>query len=119
MHEMSLAESIREITIDVAAQNGATRVRTIHLAIGQLATVQLDALLFGLEVVLRGGPAEGARVVVDRVPGEAWCWHCSQRFVVSESLACCPDCGSRTVQVTGGTDLRVSEVELEGATRCA
>mgnify|MGYP006151145365 CR=1 FL=1 len=60
MHEMSLAEHVREIIEDAAGAQGFRQVRRIVLEIGELAAVETDALQFCLDVVLEGSVAEGA-----------------------------------------------------------
>jgi hydrogenase nickel incorporation protein HypA/HybF len=98
MHEMSLAESVREIAEEIARANRARRVRGIHLRIGRLA------------------------VHLQHVPGEAWCWDCAARVEVDSDPPSCPACRSLRLQVTGGQELKVSEVELadiEGEATCA
>jgi hydrogenase nickel incorporation protein HypA/HybF len=122
MHEMSLAESVREIAIDVARQHGANRVRSIEIVIGRLASVEMSALRFGLDVVLRGGVTDGATLQFTEVAGQAWCWDCAATVEIASSVAECPRCGSTRLQVTGGCDLRVGAVELdeiEGESKCA
>lgn len=112
MHEMSLAESMREIVLDTARANGARGVRVVRLRIGALAPVDAQALAFCFDVVFRGTLAEGARLELDTAPGSAWCWDCSAAVVVDSLIAPCPQCGGRRLEVTGGTEMRVHELEL-------
>ena len=62
MHEMSLAESVREIVDETARANGARRVAAVRLEIGKLAQVEIDAMRFAFEVVKRGSLADTARL---------------------------------------------------------
>ena len=70
MHEMSLAENVREIIEDAARARGFRRVRRIVLEIGELAAVETEALQFCLDVVLEGSVAAGAQLEFIDVPGE-------------------------------------------------
>jgi hydrogenase nickel incorporation protein HypA/HybF len=54
MHEMSLAEGILQICEDAAAREGCRRVTEVRIEIGALAGVEVEALGFCLEVVLKG-----------------------------------------------------------------
>ena len=45
MHEMSLAESVREIVDETARASGAKRVIAVRLEIGKLAQVEIDAVM--------------------------------------------------------------------------
>jgi len=62
MHEMSLAESVREIVDETARANGARRVAAVRLEIGALAQVEVEAMRFAFDVVKRGSLADGARL---------------------------------------------------------
>jgi len=113
MHEMSLAEGIRQIVEEAARNQGFGRVRTVVLEIGQLAAVEPDSLRFCFDAVMKGGPADGAVLQIDRVPGRGWCAQCAAHVDIAELYDPCPRCGSYRVQVSGGTEMRVKELEIE------
>ena len=113
MHEMSLVESILEIVEDEAARAGATRVRAVRLAIGDLATVEPDALRFCFEAVAAGTSADGAGLDIVLVPGRGWCIDCAETVPLAERFGACPLCGNHRVQMTEGDDMRVVELEVE------
>ena len=69
MHELSLAESALQIIEESARAEGFCRVRTVVLEIGQLASVEVEALRFCFDAVLRGSLAEGAALEIIEVPG--------------------------------------------------
>lgn len=71
MHEMSLAEHVREIIEDAADAQGFRRVRRIVLEIGELAAVETEALQFCLDVVLEGSVAAGAQLEFVACPAKA------------------------------------------------
>lgn len=113
MHEMSLAEGVRGIVEDAARAHGGRRISAMVLEIGELAAVEVEALTFCLEVVLRGSVAEGARIDIEATPGTGWCMQCAATVPVAALYDACPQCGSYQVQPTGGTEMRVKAVELE------
>lgn len=113
MHEMSLAEGIRQIVEDAGRAQGFARVKTVVLEIGQLASVEPEALAFCFDVVMKDSIADGARLHIDRVPGEGWCMQCAATVPISALYDPCPRCGSYQVQATGGTEMRVKELEIE------
>ncbi|ANQ86967.1 hydrogenase maturation nickel metallochaperone HypA [Azoarcus olearius] len=112
MHEMSLAEGIRGIVEDVARENGATRVARVVLEIGELASVEVEALRFCLDVVLKDSVADGAAVDIEAVPGSGWCMQCATVVPIAQRYDACPQCGGYQVQPTGGTEMRVKELAL-------
>lgn len=69
MHEMALCESILQLIAEQARAQCFSRVRTVCLEIGSLATVEIPALRFGFDVVTRGSIAEGAMLDIEEIPG--------------------------------------------------
>jgi hydrogenase nickel incorporation protein HypA/HybF len=88
-------------------------VRTIRLQVGALGHAEPDALRFCFEAVTKGTIADGARLMIDIIPGVGICSACRQRVGMLERFAICPLCGSPTVLMTAGGELRVSELEVE------
>lgn len=112
MHEMSLAESILQIAEDTARANGASRVSLVLLEVGKLAGVEIEALRFCFDAASRTSLAAGAALVIEQPDGSAWCLPCGGTVPLSSLADPCPECGSHQLQVTGGTELRVREVEI-------
>ncbi|MDP2005853.1 MAG: hydrogenase maturation nickel metallochaperone HypA [Rubrivivax sp.] len=113
MHEMSLAESVREIVDDTARAHGAQRVKVVRLEIGRLSQVEVEAMRFAFEVVQHGSLAEGARLDIVEADGTAWCMRCSESVVITRRGDPCPRCASYQLQVTGGDRMRVMDIEIE------
>jgi hydrogenase nickel incorporation protein HypA/HybF len=113
MHEMSLAESVREIVDEAARANGARRVAGVRLEIGRLAQVEIEAMRFAFDVVMRGSLAEQARLEIVEVDGSAWCMRCSEPVVIAQRGDACPKCDSYQLQVTGGDRMRVMDIDIE------
>jgi hydrogenase nickel incorporation protein HypA/HybF len=113
MHEMSLAEGILQIVEDAAAKQGFKRVTEVRLEIGVLSGVEIEALSFCLEVVLKGSVADGARVDLQHIPGRGYCLGCGETVPVKALYDACPHCGSYQVQATGGTEMRVKDLLVE------
>ena len=66
-----------------------------------------------LQVVEETAIREMARRVKLVVPGTGWCMACSATVAMEEIFGTCPHCGSHQLQATGGTEMRVREVEIE------
>ena len=113
MHEMSLAESVREIVDETARSNGARRVAVVRLEIGKLAQVEIDAMRFAFDVVMRGSLAETARLDIVETDGSAWCMRCLEAVAIVRRGDACPRCDSYQLQVTGGDRMRVMDIEIE------
>lgn len=112
MHEMSLAESVLQIIEDSARSNGFLRVKTVWLEVGQLAGVETEALRFCFDAVTRNSLAEGARLEILETAGEGRCPSCNKLVKLAERYDLCPEC-EMPVEVIGGTEMRVKELEVE------
>lgn len=113
MHEMSLCEGILQVMEDAARTQSFRRVKAVWLEIGDLAGVEVDALRFGFDVVCRGSLAEGAELHIVRTAGRGWCMACGDTVPIGALFDPCPVCGSHQVQATGGSEMRIKELEVE------
>jgi hydrogenase nickel incorporation protein HypA/HybF len=113
MHEMSLCAGILQILEEQARTLGFRRVKTVWLEIGGLSGVEVEAMRFGFDVVMQGSLAEGAELEVVETPGEAWCLRCRKTVSVKQRFDACPACGAYPLQVTGGEEMRIRELEVE------
>ncbi|MBD1545467.1 hydrogenase maturation nickel metallochaperone HypA [Roseibium aggregatum] len=112
MHEMSICESILGLLRDQAQAQDFSKVERVCLEIGPLSGVEIEALKFGFDVVMRDTLADGARLEIIETPGTAWCMPCGQSVAIEERFDACPLCGSHQLQVTGGEELRIKELEV-------
>ena len=71
MHEMSLAQSIVEIVQNTAQQNQASSVVAVKLIIGELAGVEMHALMQGLKIASQGTVMQEAKIEIERPGGTA------------------------------------------------
>jgi len=113
MHEMSLCEGVLQILEDNARSQGFGCVKTVWLEIGGLSGVEIEAMRFGFDAVMRGTLADNARLEIVEVPGEAWCMQCAKTVPLKHRFDACPDCGSYQLQVTGGEEMKLRELEVE------
>lgn len=112
MHEMSIAEGIVQVLEDQAKVQNYQKVEKVWLEIGAMAGIELDSLRFCFDAVTNGTLAENAALEIIEIRGEAWCMHCAKTVYVSQRFDACPDCGSYQLQVTGGAEMRIKELEV-------
>ncbi|HZZ51558.1 MAG TPA: hydrogenase maturation nickel metallochaperone HypA [Pseudonocardia sp.] len=108
MHELAIAESI---VAAVRERLGDTPVRRLRLEIGQLSGVVPDALRFCFQLATTGTGLEDAELEIHCPPGSGRCRDCGTEFTTSELIAMCR-CGSVDVEVTGGRELMIKNVEV-------
>ena len=112
MHELSLAESMIQIIADAAVAQQFERVHVVWLEVGSMAGVEPDALRFCFDAVARDTVAQDARLEIVEVPGSGSCADCGSVHPVTSLLDACPACGSYAVHITGGSGMRVKELDV-------
>ncbi len=113
MHEMSIAQSLIDIIKEEMEKNSARTLRSVRLHIGQMSAVVPDALSFCFEVITTGTEMEGARLDMEVIPLEAFCRQCKDTFQIEDYAFACPDCGGTEIEVIGGQDLSIVEMEVD------
>jgi len=112
MHEMALCESLRSALEDAARAQHFSKVTKVRLAVGRFAGVEVEALRFGFDVVMKGSLAEGAELVVLDEPGTAWCFDCNATVPLAHRLDPCPRCGGERLLPNGGTEMTIKDLEV-------
>ena len=112
MHELSVTESILNISLEHAKKAGAARVTDIYLVIGQLSSLVDDSVQFYWDMISEGSMCEGAQLHFNRLPARIYCINCSQESDLGEELAPCPACGSDQVQVISGEQFYLDSIEV-------
>jgi len=112
MHEISLLENVREILEDHALSQNFSKVNKITLEIGQLSCVEVDALRFGFDVVMKGTLAEGAELVLTEQQGQGICKKCHQTIPLENLYDPCLLCGNPFVDVSQGNSLKIKDLNV-------
>jgi hydrogenase nickel incorporation protein HypA/HybF len=113
MHEMDIAQSILDITLDNAAQHSAKQVTKIQLLIGKMTGVEPDALHFCFDVLAAGSIAAQATLEIVLVPLVVSCRDCGNQFTVERYRFHCEACGSAQLDILSGRELRVEHLEVD------
>jgi hydrogenase nickel incorporation protein HypA/HybF len=113
MHEMSICESVVQVLEEQAAAQHYSRVKLVRLEVGPFSGVEQEALRFCFDAVTRGTLADGAALeIVNTIPA-AWCIPCGKNVTIQERFSPCPECGGYQLQVSGGDELRIKELEVD------
>lgn len=112
MHEFSLCQSISRI-IDEAISERNVQVRKVVLAIGDIAGVDIDSLLFWFPVACKDKPYANTIVEVVPVVAEMKCLSCDQISTIKTLYDACPHCQSFEREITSGREMYVKNIEVE------
>lgn len=111
MHELALAQRICEVAR--AHVPAGRRLVSVAVEAGPLSGVVQEALEFGFEVVCKAAGLAGTRLDFVRLTAPGRCPACQAEFDVNEMWARCPACQHEPVTVTGGSEFRIKEIEVD------
>lgn len=112
MHEYGITESLLKIVEDKAAEVGAARVSTIRVVVGALTGFVPDSIQFYFETMSKNTAAEGAVLEFEELPVSLRCRSCQQAFQPQSREWTCPACCSAEVNIEGGRELYIKEMEV-------
>ena len=113
MHEVSLCKSVLRIMEEQARAQHFQLVRTVWLEIGALSTVEIESMRFSFDMVMKGSLADGAKLEIIHIPGQAWCMQCMKPVTIRQRYDACGDCGGHQLQVTAGEEMMIKELEVD------
>jgi hydrogenase nickel incorporation protein HypA/HybF len=113
MHELSIAENLVSIVSEEMSKAGLTKLNTVHLKVGEFTHLTPDALSFCFEIVVQGGPLEGARLEIEVVPTTGFCNKCREEFRVEGALFVCPKCLGGDVDVKAGREMTIEALDAD------
>ena len=99
MHELGIASSILEAVQKEARRHMGMRISKVGVKIGELAGVDVDALQFGFECIVKETEWEGLVLEVQSIPRVQRCPKCGNEFRMTDFDPQCPKCGEFATQV--------------------
>lgn len=113
MHEMGVCDGILTAAIDAAKAQGATKINSIDITVGELMQVVEDSLQFAFEVLREGTMAADGVLNVTILPAEARCVDCGTLFNRDLYDVKCPNCGSYLGELVQGRELRIDSIDID------
>lgn len=113
MHELGITQNIVAIAERTAREQGAGRILSVTVEIGELSGVMADAVAFCFEACSLGTLLEGAELTIDSIPGRARCLDCRQQCAVDAYTFACPECGGFALERLQGEELNIKELEVD------
>jgi len=113
MHELSVTENLLALAGEHCRKAGGKRVTELRIVIGRLSTFIDDSISFYWDLIAKGTPCEGARLVFERVPARLRCLDCRTEYELPGDLTPCPGCGGSRIEVVAGTEFRLDSIVIE------
>lgn len=115
MHELGLTQGIVDTVIQAAKDAGAHRIRSVYLTIGEIRDVVDELFLNCFDFFSKGTIAEGAQIVITRMPLMVRCKSCGFAYHIDihdESSFHCPACGEKQYALTSGMEFYIGKIEI-------
>nr|WP_321526124.1 hydrogenase maturation nickel metallochaperone HypA [uncultured Cohaesibacter sp.] len=116
MHELSLCQSIIQLTERVANSYDASKVIGVTVELGTAVAIEEDTFRFCFDAVASDTIADGSRLVIDWVNLKLQCRTCETVYFPSSPVIPepCPRCGSFDTRCLAGREFSVKHIEVEG-----
>ena len=113
MHELSVTESILEISLRHAKNANAIRITNLYLVIGQLASIVDDSVQFYWDIISKDTIANGATLHFKRLPATLSCRECNYQYNPGKDGFSCPKCMSEHIKVISGEEFYMEAIDVE------
>ena len=113
MNEGPLIQALIKKVQQVAEANGATRVISIHVRIGESSPVDPELFSSTYQNLVQDTPLKDAVLTLERAQLEAVCNQCGNRFPIEHGHFECDKCGSMRLSLCGDEELLLESVTLE------
>jgi hydrogenase nickel incorporation protein HypA/HybF len=113
MHELSIALALVEQAEAIALREGAARLASITVTVGELSGVNPEALELAFPVAAENSLAREARLIIETVPARARCRACGQESSPGFPFPACGQCGSPDLEISAGQELLIKTLELD------
>lgn len=114
MHELSLITEVLQIAGDALERQGAEgRVSRLTLVVGKLSGASPEALRSAFPIAAHGTPFGGAELEIEEPGPVVHCYDCGAEQEVEGFVFECPACGSGSISIEGGSELRLASMDVE------
>lgn len=111
MHELGLMDAVIRTVERITMEENLTEVRKIVLEIGELSGIVPHFITDCYKAVVADTKFENTKLILEFIPGIAFCNACNIEFKVNIEELCCPQCGGQNLTPIKGKDLMIKEIE--------
>ncbi|MCX7985449.1 MAG: hydrogenase maturation nickel metallochaperone HypA [Bacteroidales bacterium] len=113
MHELSIAQSILTIVNEAIPSEHLKKIKTIYLQIGSLSGIEIDALTFSFDILKERTAYPSAKLSIEIIEAQGKCKNCSTIFKYKSFGFACPTCGSYSITIISGKEMKVVGIEVD------
>ena len=113
MHELSIAQSIIKIVESSLPNKNENKVNSVHLLIGKLSGIEIDALQFAYSVLKNNSFLYSSVLKIDETNGQAKCLTCNITFEMNRYGTPCPECGGYAFEILQGKEMKVLKINID------
>lgn len=119
MHELSLCQSLVQLTERVANSYQATKVIGITVEMGTAIAIEEETFRFCFDAITDDTIADGSKLTIEWIRLKLQCQLCGNSYhptspVIPEP---CPQCGSFDTKCLSGREFTVKHIEVEEQAR--
>ena len=111
MHEFVIAQDI-VTSLGKNLQGDFKKISKINIEIGTFSSIVTDSLSLGLEVLFKENNIDDVKINISESETTAVC-ECGRNYVVKNIFDLCPDCKSPKRELSNGTEISVTSVEVK------
>ena len=112
MHELAVCQALMEQVENIALEEQAEYVTSIHLGIGPLSGVEPRLLEQAFSIARAGTIAANAELQVKNMPVQVSCSQCGLQSEALPNRLVCGVCGDWRTSLISGDELELTHVEL-------
>ena len=113
MHELAITQSILDIAVSAARENGNVKVKEIRIKMGEYSGVVPSLIQEYFDLISQDTLAEKAKLIIDRVPVTVRCLSCGFEGAIDKKKIRCPQCGQTDIKLLTGREFFVDSLEVE------
>jgi hydrogenase nickel incorporation protein HypA/HybF len=113
MRELQATQSILAKALLRARESNAKRIKTVHLAIGEIAELDQNSIPRHWEENTKGTPVARARLHFRSITANVQFMSCFMEYQPIDEKIHCPHCGSYGAKVLSGEEFYLESIEWD------
>ncbi len=112
MHEGAIAAALIQNILELRERENFSSLKTVTVLIGRMHQVIPSVLQNHFRILRKEYPSLAkTKLVIEIAPVAITCRACGQVTVLEQAAFACAACGSTTIEITGGREMHLKEIE--------